>query len=176
MKKLAYLLICGGFLAGAFATALDEHNVDWWFFGIAAAVALAGVVLSKRMDSAAARSGELLEANRSELAESIASLARELEAMADDTADAGEALRDRIDERLRPDLRRFAEARGSMVHLYGLQTYADIMSEFAAGERYVNRVWSASADGYAGEARTYLRKAADQFGAARTQLDAAAGR
>ena len=42
----------------------------------------------------------------------------------------------------------------SMVHLFGLQTYADIMSEFAAGERYINRVWSASADEYDNEAET----------------------
>ena len=175
MKKLAYLLLAGGFLAGAFATALDEQNVDWLFFGIAAAVALAGVVLSKRLDSAAARSGELLEANRSELAESIGNLARNLEAMATDPAAAGERLRHRIDAELRPDLRRFAEARESMVHLYGLQTYADIMSEFAAGERYVNRVWSASADGYESEARDYIGRAAKQFGAARAQLQEAAG-
>ncbi|MGB5626604.1 MAG: hypothetical protein WBM61_12775, partial [Woeseiaceae bacterium] len=44
-----------------------------------------------------------------------------------------------------------------------LQTYADIMSSFAAGERYINRVWSASADGYDEEATAYLKKAAAQF-------------
>ena len=57
-----------------------------------------------------------------------------------------------------------------MVHLFGLQTYADIMSKFAAGERYVNRVWSASADGYDHEASTYLEKAAVQFREAQQQL------
>lgn len=50
-----------------------------------------------------------------------------------------------------------------MVHLFGLQTYADIMSNFAAGERYINRVWSASADGYDEEADIYLKKAAVQL-------------
>ena len=59
-----------------------------------------------------------------------------------------------------------------MVHLFGLQTYADIMSSFAAGERYINRVWSASADGYDGEAATYLEKAATQFADAQQQLQA----
>ena len=73
-------------------------------------------------------------------------------------------------------LRRFAEARESMVHLFGLQTYADIMSSFAAGERYINRVWSASADGYDEEAATYLEKAATQFADAQEQLLAAATR
>jgi hypothetical protein len=75
---------------------------------------------------------------------------------------------------LRDDLRRFADARESLIHLFGLQAYANVMSDFAAGERYVNRIWSASADGYDGEARNYLGKAAAQFRAARQQLDSAA--
>jgi hypothetical protein len=57
-----------------------------------------------------------------------------------------------------------------MVHLFGLQTYADIMSHFATGERYINRVWSASADGYDDEADAYLKRAAGQFDAAKQQL------
>ena len=86
----------------------------------------------------------------------------------------GASLREAIDLRLRNDLRRFADARESMVHLFGLQTYADIMSSFAAGERYINRVWSSSADGYDDEAATYLEKAAAQFADAQSQLLAAA--
>jgi len=38
-----------------------------------------------------------------------------------------------------------------------------VMSMFAAGERYLNRVWSASADGYIDEVNTYLEKARGQF-------------
>ena len=83
------------------------------------------------------------------------------------------ALRNAIDDRLREDLRRFAEARESIVHLVGLQAYANIMSEFAAGERYVNRVWSASADGYTDEAARYLERAAAQFRQAQAELAAA---
>jgi hypothetical protein len=60
-----------------------------------------------------------------------------------------------------------------MVHLFGLQTYADIMSNFATGERYINRVWSASADGYKSEADSYLSRAAEQFRNAQAQLGAA---
>jgi hypothetical protein len=60
-----------------------------------------------------------------------------------------------------------------MVHLFGLQAYADIMSSFAAGERYINRVWSASADGYDEEAETYLGKAVQQFVDAQQQLQQA---
>jgi hypothetical protein len=174
MKNIAYLLIIGGFLIGAFATSLDEQIVNWNLFVIAAFAAIVGVFIAKRQDSAEARSGSRLESNRNELTESISNLASRLEEQVGHGADTGEALRNWIDDTLRTDLRRFADARDSMVHLYGLQTYADIMSEFAAGERYVNRVWSAAADGYDGEARRYLDRAAEQFRHAQTQLTAAA--
>ena len=55
-----------------------------------------------------------------------------------------------------------------MMHVFGLQNYADVMSAFAAGERYINRVWSASTDGYIDEVRSYLDRATQQFREART--------
>ena len=173
MKKIAYLLIAAGFLLGAYATALDVQSVNWNLFAIAAIAAVLGVIIAKRQDSAVARSGSVLEANRNELNESISNIVRDLGEMVDGTPATGDQLRDWIDDELRADLRRFVDARASMVHLFGLQTYADIMSNFAAGERYINRVWSASADGYDGEAEQYLGRAAEVFKDAQTQLDAA---
>ena len=164
-------MIAAGFLGAAYATSLHAQQVDWTLFVISALISTAGVIIAKRMDSADARSESVLNTNRAELNESIANIVTGL----DDTAyESGEQLRDWIDEQLRPDLRRFADARESMVHLYGLQTYADIMSNFATGERYINRVWSASADGYDSEAATYLEKAAGQFAEAQTQLSSVA--
>jgi len=174
MKKIAYLLLVAGFLLGAYATALDVENVEWTLFVIAAIAGVAGVAIAKRADHAEATAGDVLETNRSELKESIGNIVRDLRQMTDGEMAKDEQLRDWIDQKLRPDLRRFIEARSSMVHLYDLQTYADIMSEFAAGERYVNRVWSSSADGYAEEAATYIKKAAEQFAEAQSQLTRAA--
>ena len=68
-----------------------------------------------------------------------------------------------IDRRFREDLNRFAEARETMIHVFGIQGYANVMSAFAAGERYINRVWSASTDGYLEEVNRYLEKARNQF-------------
>ena len=114
-----------------------------------------------------------MELNRSELLESISNVVSDLRDVSGGVATKGDELRDWIDQKLRTDLRRFADARESMIHLFGLQVYADIMSSFAAGERYINRVWSASADGYDGEAAKYLEKAATQFSGAHAQLTAA---
>ena len=176
MKNIGFFLLAVGFLAGAYATALDVDNVNWQIFIVAAIAAIAGLVMVKRAASAHAQSDEVLELNRGELRDSIANVVRDLGEIVAGKESRGPELRDAIDLRLRNDLRRFADARESMVHLFGLQTYADIMSSFAAGERYINRVWSASADGYDEEAETYLAKAAEQFEDAQKQLLAAAAR
>ena len=174
MKNIGFVLLVAGFLIGAYSTALDVQNVNWQIFAVAAVAAIAGLVLIKRAAAALAQSVEVLEMNRGELRESIETVVRDLGEIVADSKSHGKVLREAIDLRLRNDLRRFADARESMVHLFGLQTYADIMSSFAAGERYINRVWSASADGYDDEAATYLEKAAAQFADAREQLTAAA--
>jgi hypothetical protein len=173
MKNLGYILVALGFLGGAFATSLDVQNVNWTLFIAMAAAAITGLVIYKMQIGALARSEEVLELNRVELRESISNIVADLDDLNSGELTQGAVLRDRIDLKLREDLRRFADARQSMVHLFGLQTYADIMSNFATGERYINRVWSASADGYDSEATTYLGKAAGQFRDAQSQLAAA---
>ena len=173
MKELGYFLLVAGFLGGAFATALDVEQVNWTIFAVAALAGIAGLIMVKRQASAHARSGSVLEVNRNELRDSIHNIVRDIEGLSYGD-DEGVTLRDDIDLKIRNDLRRFADARESMVHLFGLQAYADIMSSFAAGERYINRVWSAAADGYGAEATTYIAKAAKQFADAQSQLTKAA--
>jgi len=171
MKILGSLLLVAGFLVGAYSTALDIEATDWALFVPAAVAAIIGVMLIKRSVGGEARAEHVLTANRAELGDSLGNIITVLDNMIATEADLKtEALRAEIDNRLRDDLRRFADARESMVHLFGLQVYADVMSAFAAGERYVNRVWSASADDYRHEAIAYLHKAASQFRDASRQL------
>ena len=176
MKQIGSILLAAGFLIAAYSTALDTVSTNWNLFVPAAIAGIAGVFLIKRHFRGEARSEHVLTANRAELNDSLGNIVTTLEQMNEAGTSIGtDDLRSEIDDRLRVDLRRFADARESLIHLFGLQAYANVMSDFAAGERYVNRVWSASADGYDGEARTYLGKAAVQFRAARQQLDTAGG-
>ena len=174
MKPIGYFLLISGFLIGAYSTALDVNSTRWDLFVPAAIVSLIGLFLLKRQARGEAQASHVLTANKTELSESIANIVSELDGIIQ-TRDgiSTDDLRHEIDKRLRDDLRRFATARQSMVHLFGIQTYADIMSEFAAGERNVNRVWSASTDGYRGEAETYLERAVQRFRDAKRQLDTA---
>ena len=175
MKSVGYLLLVGGFLVGAYATALDAQATNWSYFVPAAVVAFAGLILLKRAERGYARSEIVLTANSRELQESLGNIISAVDAIfAGRDGLSTDDLRHEIDARLRDDLRRFAEARQSMVHLFGVQAYADVMSEFAAGERSINRVWSASTDGYRGEALRALETAVGRFAAAKQRFDAAA--
>ena len=175
MKIIGYLLLIGGFLVGAYSTALDTQMTNWTLFIPAAIGAIAGVLILKRQSRGEARSEHVLSANRTELRESLSNIIRDLEGIDSESGTLSALeLRHAIDDKLRNDLRRFADARESLIHLYGLQAYADIMSDFAAGERYVNRVWSAAADDYDAEAWTYVAKALTRFREATGRLEAAA--
>ena len=172
MKNIGYLLLLASFLSAAFLASLDAREMNWTWFVPVLVVGFVGVLMVRRIEHAAASADHVLVAHREDLDTSLDNIIETLK-----TLNAREAeiptyeMRFEIDKLLRDDLRNFADARGSLKHMYSIQAYADIMSHFAAGERYVNRVWSASADGYIDEVRTYLTRAYDMFIDARKTLD-----
>lgn len=174
MKAVAYLLIVAGFLGGAFLASTDPLDVRWLAFGLALVLGAGGVVILRYTEHHEARDESLLAAHRESIEQSLDRLTDGVRRMNEEKARIPvHELRGEIDRRFREDLMSFADARKSLAHLYGLQAYADIMSPFAAGERYINRVWSASADGYQDEAHRYLTRAEEQFIEARTKLEQA---
>ncbi len=176
-ERIGYVLIIAAFLAGAFLASLHAREIDWPLFLPVLAVGAFGVILLKRAERAAAGSSEVMDENRQVLERCLQRITDELDDMdGNRNAIPPYELRFEIDRRFRDDLMHFADARMTMAHLFGLQKYADIMSHFAAGERYLNRVWSASADGYRDEALTYIGKARRQFHDARDLLAAASPR
>ena len=64
-----------------------------------------------------------------------------------------------IDDQLAEPFADFADARNALVQRFGLQGFADVMTQFASGERFVNRAWSAAADGYMEEVAASLERA-----------------
>ena len=177
MKTLALLMVIGAFLVGAFLSSLDPRTVEWAYLAPALAVGVLGLWLHRKAEHVEIHGGERLAGNIQVLASSLDNIATNLDAI----CDRGEELpvyeaRFEIDRLFREDLNRFAEARESMIHVFGMQNYADVMSNFAAGERYINRVWSASTDGYVDEVRMYLGRAREQFREARLHFNELADR
>jgi hypothetical protein len=65
------------------------------------------------------------------------------------------------------DINDFVEAREAIIARYGLAKYAEMMDNFALGERALNRAWCASADGYIDELHICLERAEVRLRAAR---------
>ena len=173
IKKIALLIIMVSFLAGAFISVLDPQQVNWSWFIPVLMVGLAGLIVFRKAHHGEARSSHRLSGNMKSLESSLNNILANLESLleASATLPVYEA-RFEIDRLLRQDLNIFANARESMMHVFGLQHYADVMSAFAAGERYINRVWSASTDGYEDEVRNYLDRATQQIREAHTLFSA----
>jgi hypothetical protein len=164
MKAIALLLIALSFLAGAYLSVLDPRTVEWAMLAPVLLLGVVGLVLYRRAHHGETRASDRLAGNMDILGRSLDNILENLEK----TCDRGNSLpvheaRFEIDRLFREDLNRFADTRESMIHVFGMQNYADVMSNFAAGERYINRVWSASTDGYEDEVRQYLERARDQF-------------
>lgn len=164
MKALSLFIIFGAFLGGAFLTVLDPQTVNWMFMGPVLAFGAIGLLLHRRIEHGESRADDMLTGNIDTLSRSLDNILANLEALHARKTDLPTyEARFEIDRLFRDDLNNFAEARESMMHVFGTQNYADVMSNFAAGERYINRVWSASTDGYVDEVNAYIDRALDQF-------------
>ena len=176
MKRLGHLLIALGFLGGALCAVVDETALPWGYFFLSLFVGVVGVGLVRAGERRMVRAEGVLTTNLQQLEESLDRIVTHVRQLnAEKAAHDPYEVRELIDERLRTDLTRFAEARESIAHVYGLQSYADVMSHFAAGERYLNRVWSASADGYIDEVHAYLDRTEQQFVRAQEQFERVKG-
>jgi hypothetical protein len=164
MKPLAIALIVVAFLAGAFISVLHPTHVQWPWMIAVLIIGSVGLFLYRRVMHGETRSSQLLAGNIELLATCLRRISKNLNELhlSAESLPTYEA-RFEIDRLFREDLDTFAEARESMVHVFGIQNYADVMSNFAAGERYINRVWSASTDGYVDEVILYLGRAREQF-------------
>ena len=163
-KTISLIVIFAAFLAGAYLSVLDPVTVNWNFLAPVLAVGAVGLWGYRTAVHSEASAGEKVAGNMQLLGDSLSNLSRNLGELNSRKTDLPvyEA-RFEIDRLFREDLNNFADARESMIHVFGMKNYADVMSAFAAGERYINRVWSASTDGYQDEVYKYLERASLQF-------------
>ena len=168
MRPLGHVLVWIGFLTGAFIAVARQdglYSLPW--FVAALAVGAAGIALVRVGTRRLAHHEDKLVADITTLRSSLEQVVADVEALDRDkeSLDVYDLHR-RIDETFTEHLAAFVEARESIAYRFGLQAYADVMSHFASGERYLHRVWSASTDGYVDEAHEQLGRAHEQFGEA----------
>ena len=181
MAIFGQLLLWIGFLGGSLACVFRLENTEdkwstipWGMYAAGAAIGIVGVVLL-RMDkaskqSASAESESDFQTVRDSLqtvAERIAALNDKLEGM------TCEDVLEYIDQECVPPCAEFVDGRELLISRFGSQVFAAVMTEFASGERYMNRAWSASADGYVDEVEKSLGYANTFFTAAVEELNKA---
>jgi len=164
MRAIGLLLIWGGFLAAAYFSVLDTETIPWTLVGPCLIVGLIGVVLVQLDARSQRTSTDAVQADLGKLEGSLDRIVEKAARLdtAKESLDVYE-VRHKIDDLFMEDLDIFVQARESIGHAHGLQAYADVMSHFATGERYLNRCWSASTDGYVEEVHTYIGRAREQF-------------
>ena len=171
MKRAGLLLIWLVFLAASLVAVLEALTLNWGYYVPLLLLGFIGVAIVRIGTKQHAESAERVSANIETIHRSLESVVTKVKQLNKDKENINTYdMRHKIDETLLGDLDDFVEARETIGTKYGLQHYADVMSHFAAGERYLNRVWSSSADGYIDEVNTYMDKAEEQFIEAHSML------
>jgi hypothetical protein len=143
-------------------TTLIENKwptVPWLWYGLSMAVGLVGVVLLRSSASAAESNEGRIAEDYDTVTKSLAMLNERVGSLGQDfDSQTPKSVVDYIDGQLIEPFADFAESRNAMVQRFGMQPYAEVMTQFASAERFVNRAWSASADGYMNEARDCIAR------------------
>lgn len=176
MKRIGLILISVAFLAGAYLAVLDAVEVDWIPFAAVLVTGFVGVWLLRRAEGADATATDRIASDTQTMQQSLSRIVQEVGDLVDGIPDMDVyELPASIDAKVVPHLNVFVASRDTLKHAFGLQAFADIMTSYAGGERYLNRVWSCSADGYIDEASTYLPMSLEQFTLAKAELERLAG-
>lgn len=163
MKRVGVAGVSLGFVVGSLACTLDPHHIHWGLFALGLGLGLAGVAVL-RHTRRAQESGSVADQNLSTISASLKRIATNVENLNQSKTTMNVYdLPAKIDATFPDDLEIFVDGRKSIAARFGIDAYAEVMTEFAAAERYLNRVWSASVDGYQDEAHTYLGRASEQF-------------
>ena len=168
MKLFGFILLSLGFICSALVAVVDKETVNWALFIPAMAVGVIGVVILRVSIKKHKKGAGKVGADIKNIEKSLTNIVQNMTTFSIDKKNINVYdIHGKIDELFMNDIETFLEARESIIHQYTMQSYADLMNHFAAGERYLNRSWSASADGYVDESNTYIEKALEQFSIAK---------
>jgi len=164
MKKLGYVLVFVGFVAASLVSVTDVLQVNWVHFSIFLIISIIGIFLIRRSEKKETMHEETLSTNMRAIEESLVRIVEDIKLIRSGIdLEKPQDVRHRIDERLPDHLEAFIESRKTIGHVHGLQAYGHVMNYFATAERYLNRVWSASVDGYIDEITEYMERSEQQF-------------
>ena len=164
MKNIGYGLIGLSFVITSLLSVVDRLQVDWTYFVITLVVGVVGIVLVRKGAVQETMHEDVMAGNMKTIEESLTHILNDVKSIRASVDESNpQKTHVEIDEKLLANMALFVEARKTIAHLHGLSTYADVMNFYATGERYINRVWSASTDGYIDEVTDYMARSEEQF-------------
>jgi hypothetical protein len=164
MKNTGYLLITIGFIAASYVTVIDVLEVNWTYFVVMVAISVIGIFMVRSTEKQETFHEETLISNMKTIEESLELIVKDVKRIRSEiNQENPQEVHSKIDENLPAHLETFVDSRKTIGHVHGLEKYANVMNYFATAERYLNRVWSASTDGYIDEINMYIVKSEEQF-------------
>jgi len=185
MRSIGQLLLWCGFLGGAFCAVLrleppdegpgvsDWATIPWPWYLVSVCVGVAGVVMLRIVRQRDKQDDGKTEFEYSTVQTSLETVSAVVARLCAYSTIDPRAILAAIDDECVEPLAEFANARQALVKRFGMNTYADVMTEFASAERFLNRAWSAAADGYVDEVRSSLNRANVHLCSTRHILEAA---
>ena len=178
-RWMGMILLYGGFLAASFVGVYDvDHAEDHWksvrwsWYLPGFLVGVMGVIVLRWTSHGEKTQAHRVESDMASIEQSLSNLVRLIGVINSDRDRIGVyEIAQRIDGDLMDDLGVFVDARESLIQRFDLGRYAELMNQFAASERNLNRAWSASVDGYIDETWICLDTAESRMTAAKQLLD-----
>ncbi len=134
-------------------------TIRWPWYGASFLVGIVGVVLLRATSKAASQDMDRVQAQFSTLTTAMQNMLVRLEELNSKFDSMPlEEVAPFIDDQCVASFNEFADSRNALIQRFGMQGFADVMNEFAAGERYLNRAWCASVDGYVDEVRASIAR------------------
>jgi len=149
------------------------HLIPWVWYAASAMTCVFGIVLLFKSKSDDGKKSDSSETSLAETKVTYDRLIENIRTLAKDTQTIPPShIVSRIDDQLADDFRIIADGRDNIAREYGLDVFADVMTQFAAGERAINRAWSAAADGYIDEAANCIDRSLQLLEEAKRILEA----
>ena len=171
MKIIGQILMWSGFLGGAFCAVLRAgppegaasgsgwSTIPWLWYLLSVTGGVVGVILLRVAASKDKQDDGVTEFEYSTVQRSLEEVSSVVARMCSQAVSDPRVVVSVIDNECLEPLADFANARQALVKRFGMTIYADVMTEFASAERFLNRAWSAAADGYVDEVEDCLDRA-----------------
>ena len=171
MRIIGQILMWSGFLGGAFCAVLRTgppegaasgygwSTIPWLWYLISVGVGVAGVILLRLAAAKDKQDDGMTEFEYSTVQRSLEDVSAVVARLCSQAVSDPRTIVTAIDDECVEPLADFANARQALVKRFGMTIYADVMTEFASAERFLNRALSAAADGYVDEVEDCLDRA-----------------